>query len=480
MEAFITVKKLQKLLASKELSSKEITSYYLENIQKHDGSINAFITVDQEFTLNQAEHADRLIRKGLGTGLTGIPIAHKDIFCTKELKTTCGSKMLENFVPPYDATIIAALNRSGAVILGKTNMDEFAMGSSNETSFFGSVKNPWNQSRVPGGSSGGSAAAVAADFCSAATGTDTGGSIRQPASFCGLTGLKPTYGSISRYGMIAFASSLDQAGPLCRNAEDASILFNNMTGFDPLDSTSVDSGARLKSRSLEDGSLTIGLPKNYFQNYDTDTSLAEIKQELEKLGHRFVDIELPHLRAAIGAYYVIASAEASTNLSRYDGVRFGHRCENPKNIEDLYIRSRTEAFGDEVKRRILTGTYALSVGYFDEYYIKAQKVRRLISQDFTEAFAEVDLILTPTTPSTAFELDSLIADPIKMYQQDLYTVPVNLAGLPAISIPCGFHDRMPLGAQLIAPAFQENLLLDISTQFQEATDFHQQFASAFS
>jgi aspartyl-tRNA(Asn)/glutamyl-tRNA(Gln) amidotransferase subunit A len=280
--------------------------------------------------------------------------------------------------------------------------------------------------------------------------------------------------------MIAFASSLDQAGPLCRNAEDASILFNNMAGFDPLDSTSVDSGARLKSRSLEDGSLTIGLPKNYFRNDDTDTSLTEIKQELEKLGHRFVDIELPHLRAAIGAYYVIASAEASTNLSRYDGVRFGHRCENPKNIEDLYIRSRTEAFGDEVKRRILTGTYALSVGYFDEYYIKAQKVRRLISQDFTEAFAEVDLILTPTTPSTAFELDSLIADPIKMYQQDFYTVPVNLAGLPAISIPCGFRDRMPLGAQLIAPAFQENLLLDTSMQFQEATDFHQQFASAFS
>jgi len=485
VSSFSTIKDLQRLLRKKELSSKELVSSYLDKIQKEDEFINSFITIDREFSLKQAEDADALIAKGVTTAMTGIPIAHKDIFCTKELQTTCGSRMLQNFVPPYDATVIAKLNNSGAVILGKTNMDEFAMGSSNETSFFGAVKNPWDLSRVPGGSSGGSAAAVAAGFAPAATGTDTGGSIRQPASFCGLTGLKPTYGSVSRYGMVAFASSLDQAGPICRNAEDAALLFNIMLGFDPMDSTSISSKGEIakvfsKSHGEMPEKITIGLPKNYFENSESDIGLVEIRDQLEKLGHRIVDIELPNIKAAIAAYYVIASAEASTNLSRYDGVRFGYRCEKPKNIEDLYTRSRSEAFGAEVKRRILTGTYALSVGYFDEYYIKAQKVRRLISQDFKKAFSDVDLILTPTTPGIAFELNSLIEDPIKMYQQDLYTVPVNLAGLPAISIPCGFRDSMPIGAQFIAPAFQENILLAISMEIQEITDFHLQFPPDFS
>jgi len=485
VRSFSTIKDLQGLLRKKELSSKELVTSYLDKIQKEDDSINSFITIDREFSLKQAEDADTQIAKGVVTPMTGIPIAHKDIFCTKELQTTCGSRMLQNFMPPYDATVIAKLNNSGAVILGKTNMDEFAMGSSNETSFFGAVKNPWDPSRVPGGSSGGSAAAVAAGFAPAATGTDTGGSIRQPASFCGLTGLKPTYGSVSRYGMVAFASSLDQAGPICRNAEDASLLFNIMSGFDPMDSTSInsiDEVAKDFSSSQDETpqKITIGLPETYFENSESDIGLVEIRSQLEKLGHKIVDIELPNIKAAIAAYYVIASAEASTNLSRYDGVRFGYRCEKPQSIEDLYTRSRSEAFGAEVKRRILTGTYALSVGYFDEYYIKAQKVRRLISQDFKQAFNEVDLILTPTTPGTAFELNSLIEDPIKMYQQDLYTVPVNLAGLPAISIPCGFRAGMPIGAQFIAPAFRENTLLAISMKIQEITDFHQQLPAGFS
>ncbi len=485
MGNFNTIKDLQKKLKNKELSSKELVSSYLDKIQNRDDSINSFISIDREFSLKQAKEADALIAKGLTTPMTGIPIAHKDIFCTKELPTTCGSRMLQNFVPPYDATVITKLNNSGAIILGKTNMDEFAMGSSCETSYFGAVKNPWDLTRVPGGSSGGSAAAVAADFAPAATGTDTGGSIRQPASFCGLTGLKPTYGSVSRYGMVAFASSLDQAGPICRNAEDASLLFNLMSGFDAMDSTSINYQDKIaegfsKAHSDTPKKFTIGLPKNYFENTQDEFGLVEIKSELEKLGHKIVDVELPNIKAAVSAYYVIASAEASTNLSRYDGVRFGYRCENPTNIEDLYIRSRSEGFGEEVKRRILTGTYALSVGYFDEYYVKAQKVRRLISEDFKKAFCNVDLILTPTTPGTAFELNSLLDDPVKMYQQDMYTVPVNLAGLPAISIPSGFRSGMPIGAQFIAPAFQENILLAISMKIQEITDFHQQLPPNFS
>ena len=485
MESFNTIKDLQRSLRKKELSSRELLCSYLDNIDSQDGSVNSFITIDREFSLRQAEHADKMFASGTATPMTGIPIAHKDIFCTKELRTTCGSKMLQNFVPPYNATIINKLNASGAVILGKTNMDEFAMGSSNETSFFGPVKNPWDLACVPGGSSGGSAAAVAANFAPAATGTDTGGSIRQPASFCGLTGLKPTYGSVSRYGMVAFASSLDQAGPICRNAEDASLLFEFMSGFDPMDSTSVitkdeQSIGLSKNHRDEVEKITIGIPKNYFENSEDGAALIEIRNELEKLGHNMLDIELPNVKAAIAAYYVIASAEASTNLSRYDGVRFGYRCENPKNIKDLYTRSRSEAFGEEVKRRILTGTYALSVGYFDEYYLKAQKVRRLIAQDFEKSFNEVDLILTPTTPGTAFELSSLTKDPIEMYRQDLYTVPVNLAGLPAISIPCGFQAGMPIGAQLIAPAFKEDILLAISMKIQEVTDFHLQLPPKFS
>ena len=486
MDSFSTIKDLQRSLRKKELSSKELVSSYLENIDNKDDSVNSFITIDREFSLKQAELADKMLANGKATPITGIPIAHKDIFCTQNMRTTCGSKMLQNFVPPYNATIINRLNSSGAVVLGKTNMDEFAMGSSNETSFFGPTKNPWDLERVPGGSSGGSAAAVAANFAPAATGTDTGGSIRQPASFCGLTGLKPTYGRVSRYGMVAFASSLDQAGLICRNAKDASLLFEFISGFDPMDSTSVNTKNGERSKDLSRSprtkldKVTIGLPKNYFENPKEGAGLIEIRRELEKLGHRIVDIELPNIGAAIAAYYVIASAEASTNLSRYDGVRFGYRCENPKNIKDLYTRSRSEAFGEEVKRRILTGTYALSVGYFDEYYLKAQKVRRLISQDFERSFSEVDLILTPTTPGTAFELSSLIQDPTEMYRQDLYTVPVNLAGLPAISIPCGFQAGMPLGAQFIAPAFEEDFLLTISMEIQEATDFHLQKPPNFS
>mgnify|MGYP006184211905 CR=1 FL=1 len=483
METFPSILNLRKALSAKTLSSVEITTDYLQKIQSSDRSINSFITVDPEKALQQAKLADQLIKKGRATAITGIPIAHKDIFCTQGLTTTCGSRMLEKFIPPYSATMIENFNSCGAVLLGKTNMDEFAMGSSNETSFFGPVRNPWDTSLVPGGSSGGSAAAVAANLAPAATGTDTGGSIRQPASFCGLTGLKPTYGRVSRYGMIAFASSLDQAGPLCRTAEDAALLLNVMSGFDPKDSTSVNRQDEWLERLPELGlptpnKLTIGLPKDYYLTQGSTERLSKMKTELEKLGHKFVDIDLPHTDIAISAYYVIASAEASTNLSRYDGVRFGHRCENPQSIEDLYTRSRTEGFGEEVKRRILTGTYTLSVGYYDAYYVKAQKIRRLISEDFNQAFKQVDVILTPTTPDTAFKLDSFNDKPIKMYQQDLYTTPANLAGLPAISIPSGFKNNLPVGAQLIAPAFREDLLLSLAIEFQKVTDFHLKQAGA--
>ena len=472
-----TVIGLQKSLRNGQVSCKEITQDYLERIGSRDKQINSFINLNHEVSIRQAEIADTMIAKGKATALTGIPIAHKDIFCTRQLPTTCGSKMLENFIAPYDATVITKLENAGAVLLGKTNMDEFAMGSSNETSYFGPVHNPWNPSCVPGGSSGGSAAAVAANLAPCATGTDTGGSIRQPASFCGLTGLKPTYGTVSRYGMIAYASSLDQAGPICHNAEDAGLLYSFMLGFDPKDSTSIAS--EKYSFALENNQhaskfekLTIGLPKLGFQERETDTALIEIQKVLEGLGHKFVEIELPNIDASISSYYVIASAEASTNLSRYDGVRFGYRCEAPKNLQDLYVRTRSEGFGEEVKRRILTGTYALSVGYFDQYYLKALKIRRLIARDFHAAFADVDLILTPTTPSTAFELESLIDNPVEMYQQDLFTVPANLAGLPAISIPCGFRNEMPIGAQFIANAFNEDLLISVSREFQKETDFH--------
>jgi aspartyl-tRNA(Asn)/glutamyl-tRNA(Gln) amidotransferase subunit A len=405
-------------------------------------------------------------------------MAHKDIFCTEGTLTTAGSKMLSNFVAPYDATVVTKMTDAGMVSVGKTNMDEFAMGSSNENSYFGPVANPWDTDRVPGGSSGGSAAAVAAGLVAGATGTDTGGSIRQPAALCGITGLKPTYGRVSRFGMIAFASSLDQAGPMTRNAEDAALMLSVMAGFDPKDSTSANRDDAWLADVLHNGiaelerPAVIGLPDQYYENSGNQESLAEARQELEKLGHTFKSVSLPHTDAAIPVYYVLASAEASTNLSRYDGVRYGHRCENPTSLQDLYERSREEGFGDEVKRRILTGTYTLSVGYFDAYYLKAQKIRRLIAQDFDKAFADVDLLLTPTSPTPAFHKGQLTDDPVAMYQQDLYTVPTSLAGLPAMSIPCGFSQGLPMGMQLIAPAFREDLALGLAAQFQRHTDWH--------
>ena len=388
--------------------------------------------------------------------------------------------MLENFVAPYDAHVVALLNQAGMVTLGKTNMDEFAMGSSNESSHFGPVSNPWNLDKVPGGSSGGSAAAVAAGLVACATGTDTGGSIRQPAALCGITGLKPTYGRISRYGMIAFASSLDQAGPMTCDAEDAALMLSAMAGFDSKDSTSAQRQDAWLADFAEQGipdldrPLKIGLPQEYYADLSNGSIIEAVQNTLAQQGHELVDVSLPHTQAAIPVYYVIAGAEASTNLSRYDGVRFGHRCENPQSLEDLYKRSRSEGFGDEVKRRILTGTYTLSVGYFDAYYIKAQQIRRLISEDFSNVFADVDVLLTPTSPTPAFSKGQLSDDPIAMYQQDLYTVPTSLAGLPALSMPCGFVDGLPVGAQLIAPAFREDVLLGLAAQYQKHSDWHLQ------
>jgi aspartyl-tRNA(Asn)/glutamyl-tRNA(Gln) amidotransferase subunit A len=450
----------------------------LARVKEVDSRLNSFITLTEETAIAHATAADTLRGQGDKRPTLGLPMAHKDIFCTEGTLTTAGSKMLSNFVAPYDATVVTKMADAGMVSVGKTNMDEFAMGSSNENSYFGPVANPWDTDRVPGGSSGGSAAAVAAGLVAGATGTDTGGSIRQPAALCGITGLKPTYGRVSRFGMIAFASSLDQAGPMTRNAEDAALMLSVMAGFDPKDSTSANRDDAWLADVLHHGiaelerPAVIGLPDQYYENSGNQESLAEARQELEKLGHTFKSVSLPHTDAAIPVYYVLASAEASTNLSRYDGVRYGHRCENPTSLQDLYERSREEGFGDEVKRRILTGTYTLSVGYFDAYYLKAQKIRRLIAQDFDKAFADVDLLLTPTSPTPAFHKGQLTDDPVAMYQQDLYTVPTSLAGLPAMSIPCGFSQGLPMGMQLIAPAFREDLALGLAAQFQRHTDWH--------
>lgn len=478
MNDVLSLRDMSRALSQGDASSVELVQDHLARINAADSSLNSFITVTEDAALAQAAAADESRAAGDQRPALGLPIAHKDIFCTAGVLTTAGSKMLSNFVAPYDATVVSKMADAGMVSLGKTNMDEFAMGSSNETSFFGSVANPWDHDRVPGGSSGGSAAAVAAGLVAGATGTDTGGSIRQPAALCGITGLKPTYGRVSRFGMIAFASSLDQAGPMTRSAEDAALMLSVMAGFDPKDSTS----ARREDHWLEDLAvngiadldrpLVIGLPEQYFQNSTGQECLQAAKQELEALGHQFKTVSLPHTDAAIPVYYVLASAEASTNLSRYDGVRFGHRCENPTSLQDLYERSREEGFGDEVKRRILTGTYTLSVGYFDAYYLKAQKIRRLIAQDFDAAFNDVDLLLTPTAPTPAFKRGQHTDDPVAMYQQDLYTVPTSLAGLPAMSLPCGFTDNLPMGMQLIAPAFREDLALGLAAQFQRQTDWH--------
>ena len=473
----LTVAQIQQQLIEKKFSSREITQHYLNRIDTLNSDYNCYITVDTNGALAAADQADQAIAAGSSAPLLGVPIAHKDIFCTEGLTTTCGSKMLANFVSPYDATVVSKMKAAGAVMLGKTNMDEFAMGSSNETSFFGPVKNPWDVETVPGGSSGGSAAAVAAQLAPAATGTDTGGSIRQPAALCGITGIKPTYGRVSRYGMIAFASSLDQAGPMTKTAEDAAILLNSMSGLDHKDSTSLDTAVPDFTATLDESlaGLKIGIPKEYFDQR-LDTAMADAVQaglaELEKLGAKLVDIEFPNSALSVPAYYVIAPAEASSNLSRFDGVRYGYRCDDPEDLEDLYTRTRSEGFGDEVKRRILVGTYALSAGYYDAYYRKAQQIRRLIKEDFVRAFEQVDIIAGPTAPSTAFKFGAKTADPVAMYLEDIYTIAVNLAGLPAMSLPAGQLDNMPIGMQLVGNYFAEQKLLNVAHQFQLATQWH--------
>jgi aspartyl-tRNA(Asn)/glutamyl-tRNA(Gln) amidotransferase subunit A len=467
-------------LANRDFSSEELTLHYLARIERLDANYNSYITSTPEPALAAARAADNARAHGNAGPLAGIPIAHKDIFCTDGVKTSCASKMLDDFVPPYDATVVEKLRVAGVVSLGKTNMDEFAMGSSNETSFYGPVKNPWATDYVPGGSSGGSAAAIAAQLCAAATGTDTGGSIRQPAALCGITGLKPTYGRVSRYGMIAFASSLDQGGPMARTAQDAALLMNAMAGFDARDSTSADRAVPDYTATLNDklDGLRIGLPKEYFGGGlkpEIEQAIHASIEELEKLGAVVKEISLPRTELAVPCYYVIAPAEASANLSRFDGVRYGYRCDNPKDLYDLYTRTRAEGFGEEVKRRILVGTYALSAGYYDAYYRKAQQVRRLIKNDFCAAFEQVDVIAGPTTPNPAFRHGE-ISDPVTMYLEDIYTIAVNLAGLPALSVPAGFAQDKPIGLQLIGNYFDEARLLNIGHRFQQATDWHRRTA----
>ena len=480
----LSLKALRERLQKREVSSVELTKHFIDRIAKFS-DLNAFISVDEEGALASAEDADKSLNTNESGNLTGIPIAHKDIFCTKRLRTTCGSKMLSGFTAPYDATVVQRLANAGCVTIGKTNMDEFAMGSSNETSFFGNVKNPWQTSRVPGGSSGGSAASVAARLIPAATGTDTGGSIRQPAAFCGLTGLKPSYGRVSRYGMIAFASSLDQGGPLTRSAEDSAIMFNAMGGFDPKDSTSIERPIPSVNEllDLDLRGLRLGLPTEFFDS-SVDTavlgSVREALQILEKRGAQLVDVSLPNSAAGIPCYYVIAPAEASSNLSRFDGVRFGHRSEQADSLLDLYECSRAEGFGEEVKRRILIGTYVLSAGYYDAYYLKAQKIRRVISDDFKKAFEKCDVIVGPTTPSTAFKIGEKTQDPVSMYLNDIFTNTVNLAGLPSLSMPVGLDGSgLPIGMQLIGRFMDETSLIGTAHQFQLETDWHERCPEDF-
>lgn len=474
-----SISTLAQKLRDKDISSVELTRHFLARIAKLDTQLNSFITVDEKKALEQAAVADHLLQIGQATALTGMPIAHKDLFCTEGTLTTCGSKMLNNFIPPYESTVTHRIQQAGAVMLGKTNMDEFAMGSSNENSFYGAVKNPWNLDKVPGGSSGGSAAAVAAGLVMATTGTDTGGSIRQPASFCGITGLKPTYGRVSRFGMIAYASSLDQAGPMAKSAEDCAHLMQAMAGFDDKDSTSAEKPTDnyLENLNAPLTGLKIGLPKEYFGD-GLDSNVADAimtaVKEFEKLGATVKEISLPNLQLSIPSYYVIAPSEASSNLSRFDGVRFGHRCDNPKDLLDMYMRTRAEGFGTEVQKRIMVGTYALSEGYYDAYYVKAQKIRRLIKNDFVKALEEVDVIMGPVAPTTAFDIGSKTSDPVAMYLEDIYTLSVNLAGIPAMSIPAGFIDGMPVGLQIMGNYFAEAKLLNVAHQYQQHTDWHLQ------
>ncbi len=480
----LTLAEIARGLADKKFSAEELTRTLLARIARLDPQLNSFITVTPEHAIAQAQAADVRRANGESGALLGVPLAHKDLFCTQGIRTSCGSRMLDNFEAPYDATVVAKLNAAGAVTLGKLNMDEFAMGSANENSHYGAVKNPWNLAHVPGGSSGGSAAAVAARLLPVATGTDTGGSIRQPAAFTNLTGIKPTYGRVSRWGMIAYASSLDQAGVLARNAEDCALLLQGMAGFDPQDSTSIDEPVPDYSATLGDSpqGLRIGVPKEYF-GAGLDPRIAERVQAsiqaLEKLGAVIKHISLPNMQQAIAAYYVIAPAEASSNLSRFDGVRFGYRCENPKDLTDLYKRSRAEGFGAEVQRRIMVGAYALSAGYYDAYYLQAQKIRRLIKNDFMAAFEDVDMILSPTTPNPAWKLGAKNADPVAAYLEDIYTITANLAGLPGLSMPAGFVDGLPVGVQLLAPYFQEGRLLNVAHQYQQVTDWHTRAPEGF-
>ncbi|MDA9600370.1 Asp-tRNA(Asn)/Glu-tRNA(Gln) amidotransferase subunit GatA [Nitrosomonadales bacterium] len=473
----LSLKELSEGLKLKKFSSVELTKFFLNRVDLHNSSINAFITTDKDKSLAMAKRSDEIIKEGNQNYLTGIPIAQKDIFCAEGWKTSCGSKMLDNFIAPYDSTVISKFNAAGAVNLGKTNMDEFAMGSSNETSFYGNVKNPWDLKTVPGGSSGGSAAAVAGMLAPAATATDTGGSIRQPASLCGLTGLKPTYGLVSRYGMIAFASSLDQAGPMCHTAEDCAAMMNVMSGHDPKDSTSIQ---REKENYLTGINkpikrLKIGVPKEFFSeglDPEVEKIIEQGISEYKKLGAEIVEISLPNNHLSIPVYYVIAPAEASSNLSRYDGVRYGYRTKEYDDLMDMYCKTREEGFGDEVKRRIMIGTYVLSAGYYDAYYLKAQKIRRLISEDFKKAFKKCDVILGPSAPSIAFPIGDKKEDPLKMYMQDIYTISTNLAGLPGLSIPGGLMNNLPVGIQLIGNYFSEAKLLNIAHIFQTNTNWH--------
>jgi len=477
MEFPVTVAAQSAGLSRGDFSSRELTQACLARIAALDGRLNSFITVLGEQALAAAESADARRRAGQAGPLTGIPYANKDIFCTAGVRTSCASRMLDSFIAPYDATVVRRLRDAGMVMVGKTNMDEFAMGSSNETSWYGPCRNPWDPDRVPGGSSGGSASAVAARLTGFATGTDTGGSIRLPAAYCGISGLKPTYGRVSRYGMIAFASSLDQGGPMALTAEDLALTLGAMAGFDPLDSTSADVPEEDFTRDLDkplDG-LRIGLPHEFF-DARLDAAIGDLLRvalaEFERLGARLVDVSLPATAHAVPAYYIVSSAECSSNLSRYDGVRFGHRCEAPRDLQDLYLRSRAEGFGAEVKRRILVGTYALSTGYYDAYYAKAQRLRRLIKDDFQRAFREVDVIAGPTSPGIAFRLGQKTSDPVEMYLSDIYTTAVNLAGLPGLSVPAGFVDGMPVGLQLIGDYFAEARLLNVAHRFQQETDWH--------
>ena len=480
-----TLKQLSTDLTARKVSSVELTRHYLDRIAAHSQALNAFITVDADKSLAQAAAADARIAKGGAAPLTGIPIAHKDLFCAKGWRTTCGSKILSNFIAPYDAHVIEQFDRAGAVLLGKTNMDEFAMGSSNENSAFGPVRNPWDTNAVPGGSSGGSAAAVAAVLAPAATGTDTGGSIRQPASFTGVSGLRPTYGRVSRFGMVAFASSLDQGGALARTAEDLALVLGVMAGYDERDSTCMDRPVDNYAAGLSQGvkGLRIGLPKEYFASglsQDVAAPIHAAIEEYRRLGATVVEVSLPNQALSVPVYYVLAPAEASSNLSRYDGVRYGHRTEHYGDLMEMYKKTRAEGFGAEVKRRIMIGTYVLSHGYYDAYYLKAQKIRRLIARDFTDAFKACDLIMGPAAPSVAYDLGAKTTDPVRMYLDDLYTIPINLAGLPGMSIPCGFGDKgRPVGLQIVGNYFEEARMLSAAHAFQQATDWHTRSPEAF-